>query len=83
MPMPKIDGQWFMEGNPGLPCAIFQTDLMLLIINEKGDIATGRFLTDKEFITIASPAGWQVGLKGELADNLHTIAWRNSTIWRR
>ena len=83
MQAPNIDGQWFSGGNPGLPCAIIQKDLILLIINEKGEMATGRFLSYQQFTTLASPSGWPAGLIGDLSDNLRTIAWRNGTTWAR
>jgi hypothetical protein len=36
-----LTGEWFNGGNVNQPCAIFQQGHVLLLINEKGDIATG------------------------------------------
>jgi hypothetical protein len=83
MPFPNIDGPWFSGGNPALPCAVFQKEQLLILLNEKGEIATGKFLSYQQFITLTSPGGWPAGLVGDLDPGLRTIAWRNGTMWSR
>jgi hypothetical protein len=56
---------------------------MLIIMNEKGEIATGRFLNYQQFTTLSSPGGWPPGLVGDISPDLRTIAWRNGTMWAR
>jgi hypothetical protein len=75
----KWPGEWLMEGNTDQPCAVFQHGRVLLLVNERGEFATGR-LTE---VTKVAVRGWEEGLVGELSDEGKTIAWGNGTKWKR
>jgi hypothetical protein len=75
----KWPGEWLMEGNADQPCAIFQHGRVLLLVNERGELVTGR-ITDASKVLVR---GWEDGLVGELTDNGKTISWANGTKWKR
>src|SRR5215472_1529608 len=74
----KLAGQWLYDGKEDQPCAIFQHDRMLLLVNEEGEFATARLSEAKKFVVLKGE-GWEEGLVGELDDQGKAIAWSNST----
>jgi hypothetical protein len=78
----KLPGEWLYEGKEDQPCAIFQQGRVLLLINENGELATGRITEAKKFFVLKGD-GWEEGLAGELAENSKAISWANGTTWKR
>jgi hypothetical protein len=78
----KWAGEWLLEGKADQPCAIFQHGRVLLLVNEKGDLATGR-VTEATKLVVLKGNGWDDGLVGEFADEGKTISWGNGTTWKR
>jgi hypothetical protein len=80
----KIDdtlaGEWFNAGKLDQPCAIWQQGRVLLLINEKGDIATGQF-TEANLFSILK--GWEGDLTGRVGDRGKTIQWKGGGTWKR
>ena len=74
----KWPGEWLFDGNKDDPCAIFQHGRVLLLVNERGDFATGRIIEPNKL----EVKGWD-GLVGELVDEGKTISWGNGTKWKR
>jgi hypothetical protein len=74
----KWPGEWLMEGRADEPCAIFQHGRVLLLVNECGELVTGR-VTEATKIVVG---GWG-DLVGELTDEGKTISWGNGTKWQR
>jgi hypothetical protein len=75
----KWEGEWLFDGNDDQPCAIFQQGRVLLLVNERGEMATGK-ITDKNKIDTR----WgETALVGELKDEGKTISWANDTTWKR
>jgi hypothetical protein len=77
-----LAGQWFRDGRPEEPCAIFQEGSVLLLVNERGSLATGRVLDAETFVVIKGD-GWASGLQAAAIDAGHTLVWGNGTFWRR
>ena len=77
----KWPGQWLFEGKEDQPCAIFQHGRVLLLVNEDGELATGRVTGANTLIVMKG--SWEEGLTGTLMDNGKTIAWGNGTTWKR
>jgi hypothetical protein len=50
--MSRWPGEWLMEGNADQPCAIFQHGRMLLLVNERGEFATGRLTEAAKLIVL-------------------------------
>lgn len=73
-------GRWLMEGKAGLHCAIFRHGASLVVINEKGQLATAR--AKGTTLTVAKGDAWPLGLNAELRDGGRTLAWRNGTSWK-
>jgi hypothetical protein len=78
----KLLGEWLYEGNEDQPCAIFQQGRVLLLINETGELATGRVTEANKFVVLKGD-GWEEGLGGELAEKEKAISWANGTTWKR
>ena len=78
----KLAGEWLYEGNKDQPCAIFQQGRVLLLVNEDGELATGR-VTEAEKFVVLKGDGWEEGLVGELAKDGKAISWANGTTWKR
>jgi hypothetical protein len=76
----KLPGEWLYDGKEDQPCAIFQHGRMLLLVNEEGEFATARLSEAKKFAVLK---GWEEGLVGEVDDAGKSIAWSNSTTWKR
>ena len=75
----SVPGEWLYDGKEDQPCAIFQQGRVLLLVNEEGEWATGRF-TEADKFTVK---GWEEGLVGELVEKGKTINWSNGTTWKR
>jgi uncharacterized protein (TIGR03067 family) len=71
-------GEWLFEGKDDQPCAIFQHGRVLLLVNERGELVTGR-ITETTKLVVQS---WD-NLVGELTDEGRTISWGNGTAWKR
>jgi hypothetical protein len=78
----KLPGAWLYEGKADQPCAIFQQGRILLLVNENGDLATGR-ITEANKLVVLKGDGWEEGLVGELAEKGKAISWGNGTTWKR
>jgi hypothetical protein len=79
--MSKWPGEWLLEGNSDQPCAVFQHGRVLLLVNERGEFATGRITEATKLIV--QKGSWDEGLVGELTDEGKTISWGNGTKWKR
>jgi hypothetical protein len=77
----KWPGEWLFAGNADQPCAIFQHGRVLLLVNEDGELATGRVTEASKLVVLKG--SWEEGLVGELADDGKTISWGNGTTWKR
>src|SRR5262249_47567201 len=78
----KLPGEWLYEGKEDQPCAIFQHGRVLLLVNENGELATGRVTEAKKFVVLKGD-GWEEGLIGELVEKEKSISWANGTTWQR
>ena len=78
----RLPGEWFNEGKVEQPCAIFAQGRVLLVVNEKGNLATARVIEAGRFVILKGD-GWEEGLVGELADGGRAIAWKGGGAWRR
>ena len=55
---------------------------VLLLVNEDGELATGR-VTEAEKFGVLKGDGWEEGLVGELVEKGKAISWANGTTWKR
>jgi hypothetical protein len=78
----KLPGEWLYDGKEDQPCAIFQQGRVLLLVNENGELATGRITAAEKFVALNGD-GWEEGLVGELAKDGKAISWANGTTWKR
>jgi hypothetical protein len=76
----SLTGEWFNSGNLDQPCAIIQQGRVLLLINEKGDIATGQFTQANQFNVVR---GWGDGVAGTVGDRGRVITWNGGGNWSR
>jgi hypothetical protein len=74
-----LAGEWFNGGKLDQPCAIFQQGRVLLLINENGDIATGRLIEPNKFAV----KGWADGVVGRIVERGKVIAWKGGGAWKR
>jgi hypothetical protein len=74
----KWPGEWLFEGQEDQPCAIFQHGRVLLLVNEKGELVTGKITGENKIV-----AQWEGGLVGELDATGKTISWGNGSTWKR
>ena len=75
----KWAGEWLFDGKEDQPCAIFQQGRVLLLVNERGEMATGKITGENKIDT-----RWgENDLVGELKDEGKTISWGNDTTWKR
>ncbi len=72
-------GEWLFDGKEDQPCAIFQQGRVLLLVNERGETATGKVTGQN---TIETRWG-ESELVGELKDEGRTVSWGNGTTWKR
>ena len=78
----KLPGEWLYDGKEDQPCAIFQQGRVLLLVNENGELATGR-ITEAEKFAVLKGDDWEEGLVGELGQDGKAISWANGTTWKR
>ena len=78
----KLPGEWLYDGKEDQPCAIFQQGRVLLLVNESGELATGRITEATKFVVLKGD-GWEEGLVGELVEKGKAISWANGTTWKR
>jgi hypothetical protein len=75
----KWPGEWLFDGKEDQPCAIFQQGRVLLLVNESGELATGKITGETKIVT-----RWgENELAGELDEKGKTISWGNDTTWKR
>src|SRR5262249_30746229 len=72
----KLLGEWLYDGKEDQPCAIFQQGRVLLLVNEDGELATGR-ITEATKLVVRKSDSWEEGLVGELAQEGKAISWAN------
>ena len=75
-----LSGEWFNGGKLDQPCAIFQQGRVLLLINEKGDIASAQMTEANQFTVLK---GWQGESVGRLVERGKVIAWKGGGSWQR
>jgi len=78
----NLSGEWLYDGKEDQPCAIFQQGRVLLLVNESGELATGRITEATKFVVLKGD-GWEEGLVGELVEKGKAISWANGTTWKR
>jgi hypothetical protein len=75
----NLEGGWLYSGQP---CAVFQQENFLILINEVGSIGSC-ILTGTNSLTAVGGGGWDLGLTAQIADNGNTLYWSNNTVWTR
>jgi hypothetical protein len=75
-----LTGEWFNGGKLDQPCAIFQQGRVLILVNEKGDIASGQMTEANEF-TVRK--GWGDEVVGRVSERGKVIAWKGGGNWKR
>jgi hypothetical protein len=76
-----LTGEWFNGGKLDQPCAVFQQGRVLLLINEKGDIASGQMTEANQFTVVK---GWDAGgLVGRIVERGKVIAWAGGGNWKK
>ncbi len=75
-----LSGEWFNGGKLDQPCAILQMGRVLLLINEKGDLATGQMTEANQFTVLK---GWGGSVVGRIVDRGKVIAWKGGGAWKR
>jgi hypothetical protein len=75
-----LAGEWFNGGKLDQPCAIFQQGRVLVLINEKGDIAVAQ-LTEANKFTVVK--GWEEGVVGRIDERGKVIAWKGGGNWKK
>ena len=64
------------------PCAIMREGEVLLVVNERGDLATGRMTSDTTLV-IVKGEHWEPGVTAELKDGGKSLVWRDGSVWKR
>ena len=75
-----LAGEWFNRGKLDQPCAVFQYGRVLILINEKGDLATGQFTEANQFTVLK---GWGKEVVGQVQDRGQVIGWKGGGNWKR
>ena len=71
----NLDGDWFMQNDPGKKCTIRWNDDVLEIVNENGNLSRGH-------LNIVAADGWpEKFLVGRLSKG--KILWRNNSAWMK
>src|SRR5215475_3171705 len=76
----SLAGEWFNGGKLDQPCAIFQQGRVLILINEKGDMAVAH-LTEANKFTIVK--GWEEGVVGRIDERGKLIVWKGGGNWKK
>jgi hypothetical protein len=77
----RLAGEWLKDGKLDQPCAIFVQGRVLLLVNERGDLAVG-FMTEADKFSVVKGA-WGEGVEGALGDRQRTISWKAGGTWKR
>lgn len=77
-----VSGEWLLSGNVDAPCAIFRHGVVLLLVNERGDLATGR-MEGRGKLIVNKGAQWQAGVTAEVQDGGRSLLWRDGSVWSR
>lgn len=77
-----ISGEWLMAGRADQPSAIFRHGSVLLVVNERGDLATARAQDATHFVVVKGQ-GWESGVTAEIRENGKSIIWRDGSVWTR
>jgi hypothetical protein len=75
-----LSGEWFNSGKLDQPCTIFQQGRVLLLINEKGDMAVAHMTEATGFTVIK---GWGDGIAGRIHERGKVIVWKSGGHWKR
>jgi hypothetical protein len=78
----EVAGEWLLEDNADQPCAIFRHGSVLLLVNERGDLATGRLEAENRLVVLKGD-GWDAGLTAEVQNKGKSLKWSNGTVWNR
>lgn len=78
----SLAGEWMNESLESEPCAVIQQGRVLLVVNQRGDMAVGR-ITGSGAFHILKGVGWDSGLRGELTADGISITWSNGSRWTR
>ena len=78
----QVAGEWHLGGQAEQVCAIFRQGGVLLIVNERGDMATGK-LEAANRVVVVKGAGWAPGITAELRENGRVLAWKDGSVWTR
>ena len=78
----SVTGEWLMAGDSKQPCAVFRQGDVLLVVNERGDQATGR-MTGEKTLTIIKGDHWEPGVTAELHDEGRSLVWSDGSVWKR
>ena len=78
----QVAGEWHLGGLTEQVCAIFREGGVLLVVNERGDMATAR-LEGGNRVVVVKGAGWEPGATAELRENGRVLAWRDGSVWLR
>ena len=74
----EFAGNWLFENQS---CAIFQQGPILLLVNERGSLATARVTEPGALVVLRGD--WDIGLTGVLANRGRQIRWSNGSAWTR
>lgn len=84
--LPNISGTWYMGGDHSKRCKIEQSGNSITLTNERGQHATGSFISPTH-ITTSWPASLytSMGPRNQIDGRISgdTILWNNSTFWTR
>lgn len=86
--MVDINGAWFARGDINRPCAVFQAGAVLLLINDKGSLAKGRFTDPRHpnVFTLDESPEWDAragAVHGAVSDDGRRIDWPGGGCWMR
>ena len=84
--LPNIGGTWYSGGDHSKRCTISQSGNSVTLTNERGQHATGSFVSPSHITT-----SWPTSLYTSMGPRQHidgnisgdTILWNNSTFWTR
>jgi hypothetical protein len=77
-----VAGEWLLEGKADQPCAIFRHGSVLLLVNENGDLGTGRWDAEGKVVVLKGE-GWDKGLTAEVQNRGKALKWSNGSVWNR
>jgi hypothetical protein len=77
-----VAGEWHIKNRPDQKTAIFRHGDVLLIVNERGDVASAR-LENAQRVIIRKGADWQDGSSADLRDAGQSLVWTDGSVWVR